>query len=418
MQIFKQTLPLVSFALLCAVALTTSAFASDPEQLFGSRQSNFHPSLQVSEAYTDNYRQVERNEESEWTTTISPQILLSLPGIDRNFSLTSLNVSPGGAAKSHFMGDAEAGFQGVALYRADLEYNKDNSEDDGEYHSAQGLLQYAFPFGLTLEVSDVYTKNYDDFSEAGEERADYDDNRIAASSHYKVGEKLSLQLGYADYRINYDSSRKSFEERKDKNLSMLVFYQVMPKTQLFLEYQRIDVDYDQDIISDYTSDNYFVGLRFDATARIQGYVKVGYGEVDPDQSVVDSSDETLFEGRLNYQFGGRSNLALTGRRQVEVTVDEFNQDVLATEGFVTFSHQLTHKLQLVLDAGLREEEYRYDGSRSDRTDDITTAGVALNYDLRDWLDLALMYDFVDRDSDVVGNDYQSNTVTATIGFNF
>ena len=27
-------------------------------------------------------------------------------------------------------------------------------------------------------------------------------------------------------------------------------------------------------------------------------------------------------------------------------------------------------------------------------------------------------DFVDRDSDVVGNDYQSNTVTATIAFNF
>ena len=184
MKIFKQTFPLVSFALLYAVAFSTSAFAYDPEQLFGSRQSNIHPSLEVSEAYTDNYRQVERNEESEWTTTISPQLLLALPGIDRNFSLTSLNVSPGGAAKSHFMGDAEAGFQGVFLYRADLEYNKDNSEDDGEYHTAQGLLQYAFPFGLTLEVSDVYTKNYDDFSEAGDERADYDDNRIAASAHY------------------------------------------------------------------------------------------------------------------------------------------------------------------------------------------------------------------------------------------
>jgi hypothetical protein len=199
---------------------------------------------------------------------------------------------------------------------------------------------------------------------------------------------------------------------------MLVFYQIMPKTQFFLEYQRIDVDYDQDIISGYTFDNYFAGLRFDATARIRGYVKVGYGEVDPDQSGIDSSDETLFEGRLSYHFGGRSNLALTGRRQVEATVDEFHQDILATEGFVTFSHKLMHKLQLVLDAGLREEEYRVDGSRTDRTDDITVAGVALNYDLRDWLDLALAYDFVDRDSDVVGNDYQSNTVMATIAFNF
>ena len=134
--------------------------------------------------------------------------------------------------------------------------------------------------------------------------------------------------------------------------------------------------------------------------------------------MIDSSDETLFEGRLDYPFGGSSNLALTGRRQVEVTVDEFYQDVLATEGFVTFSHKLTHKLQLVLDAGLREEEYRVDGSRSDRTDDITAASVALNYDLRDWLDTSLTYDFVDRDSDVVNNDYQSNTVMATIAFNF
>ena len=85
---------------------------------------------------------------------------------------------------------------------------------------------------------------------------------------------------------------------------------------------------------------------------------------------------------------------------------------------MTFSHKLTHKLQLVLDAGLRKEEYRVDGSGSDRTDDITAAGVALNYDLRDWLKPSLSYDFVDRDSDVVGNDYQSNTVMATLAFNF
>lgn len=418
MDSFPKTFVLIALALCGALALAAPALAVDADQLFGHGRSNVHPSLTVKEIYTDNYRQTETDEESEWTTVISPQLLVALPGIDKHFELTSLNYAPGGAAQTHFMGDAGTGFQGVALYRADIEYNQEFSENDGTYHSAQGLLQYAFPFGLTLEVSDIYNKNYDDYSEAGEERSDYDDNRVAVGAHYTTGNKLSFQLGYADYRIDYSSRGKAFQERKDQSWNAAVYYQVLPKTRLFLEYERIDVDYDQDIVSDFTEDHYFVGVHFDPTARISGYLKVGYGEVDPDQDGYEDSDEMLFEGSLSYQVGAKSSVTLTGRRQVQATVDEFHQDVLSTQVYVSFSHKLTHKLQMTVDAGMIDEDYRYDGTRSDRNDDVITAGVSLEYALRDWLTMRAGYDYEDRDSDVVGNDYTSNMVTASVAFAF
>lgn len=413
MQIFNRIVLCAALVLLSVVA-PDGSLAADADQLFGSRISNVHPSLTLNEEYTDNYREVDSGEESEWTTTISPQLLLALPGIEGNFFIENLNTVPGGAAASYFMGDAETGYQGVLLYRADIEYHANDPDDDVTNHAAQGLLQYAFPFGLTLQASNAYTVNYDDFSVAGNERAEYDGNRFAANAHYKVGEKLSMQAGYAHYSLKYDDTDKSFQERSDDSLTMSVFYQVLPKTQFFVEYERIDVDYDEHIVPDYSSDNYFAGLRFDATAKLQGYVKAGYGVVDTDVAGEDDYDDFVFEGSLNYRFFSGSNLTLSGRREVNTTVDQDHENVLATEGNLAFSHYLTHKLLMIADAGYRREDYRVDESNDDRKDDIVSAGVSLDYALRDWLNLELNYYFLDRDSDVDNRDYQSNTVVAGV----
>jgi len=411
----KQSLMIFILILLGTTALVQTAFAEDAERLFGSGGGYIHPSLTIGADYTDNYTQVASHEESEWTTTISPQLFVSVPSSDQTFGLTSLNAAPGGAGSTNFMGDAPNGYQAMFLYRADIERHADFSEDDTVSHNAQGLLQYAFAGGLTLAASDVYLKSYDSYAEVGIERSEYASNLASVSAHYQLSPKTAVQVGYANYLIDYDSSRQRALERTDETVSASLYYRILPKTQLFLQYEEIDVDYDLNQISDSRAHNYFVGLKFDATAKVNGHVKVGYGDVDTDDG---HYEDLLVEAGLNYRFDGKSNITLTASRKVETTADEFHENVLSHGVDIAYRLMFTPKVGMVMDVGLKNEEYRVNDSTEDRSDDIVAAGLAFNYTPRKWLNLGLRYVFTDRNSDVAVYEYQSNQVMGSVAFKF
>ncbi len=395
-----------------------STVADDSDRLFGFGRGYLHPSLGVDLAYTDNYKQVDTGEVSEWTTTISPQILFAVPSVDKTF--TTLNVAPGGSGWTQFMGDAANGFQSLLLYQADIERNRDHDEDDVTRHFGLGMLQYAFDSGLTLEISDVYSRDYDDFSETRiGKRAEYDSNLTSLAAYYRISQKLSLQVDYDYFFIRYKDAIKEFEDRNDQTLSLTAYYRVMPKTRIFLQYQTIEVDYDKGTISDYRAYNIFAGVRFDATAKIRGHLKVGYGEVDPDTVAPIASDrdryeDTLFEVALNYDVTERTNVALTGVRQVQTTVDRFHQNVLSQELNLALRHKFRPKWSALLGGGLRQEDYRVDNSNTSHTDDIFTFDAELRFKPRRWLDLVARYAYTDRDSEIDVKDFQSNQLFLTL----
>lgn len=134
-------------------------------EIFGAEQGYIHPSLKVAAEYTDNYYSEESNEESEWTTTISPAVWLSLPASGNQFvPIVTSTDAPGGQGISRFQQEGLMGFQGALIYRADIELNKEHSEDNAVNHLGQGTLQYNFASGLTIELSDIYQLDYDDFA--------------------------------------------------------------------------------------------------------------------------------------------------------------------------------------------------------------------------------------------------------------
>ncbi len=420
MSFFMRSLTAAAMTLLCTAALAGAAESTDPGQIFGIGQGYVHPSLAVTGKYSDNYDQDASNEKGDWTTTISPGIWLALPATERKVvSIVTSNDAPGGQGVSRFQGEDFTGLQGSLLYRADIESNDKNKDDDSTKHKGQGVLQYSFAGGLTLEVSDVYTKDYDDQAKTGStKKEEFTSNLANAIVYYKVGPKLKLRAGYSNYTLDYQTSSNLFKERTDDQVSAYMLYRVLPKTELFLQYDYIDLDYDKDILGDTEENHVFAGVKFDSNARISGHLKAGYGRTSVDVARNDIYEDLIGDASLRYGFLERSSISLTGRQRVNVSTELPYQNILHRKVGLSFSQPLAHKLGVVLSTGYARDEYRVDSENTGRLDHTFTAGIKFNYDVQKWLRLSLGYDYTDRDSDIESDEYRENTVLSMISATF
>ncbi len=417
MSFYKKGLAAAAMVLMGSVSLAGAVETSD---LFGAATGYVHPSLEISEKYTDNFDQSANNEDGDWITTVSPGIWLALPATDRKrFSIVSSNDAPGGQGVSRFQGEDFYGFQGSAFYRADIENYAEHTDEESTKHTGQGVLQYSFAGGLTLEVSNVYVADYDNQAKTGsDEKEEFKSNLASAIVFYKVGEKLKLRAGYSNYTLDYDKSDSLFKERTDDQLSAYVLYKILPKTELFLQYDYIDLDYDRDVLGDSVENHLFAGVKFDSNARISGHLKLGYGRTSVDVADNNTYEDLIGDASLSYGFLERSSITLTGRQRVNVSTERDFQNILHRRIGLSFNHPLTQKLAVVLRTGYGRDEYREDSERTGRIDHTASAGIKFNYDMQQWLRLSLGYDYTDRDSDIATNEYRENAVMAMISVSF
>ena len=182
------------------------------------------------------------------------------------------------------------------------------------------MLQYAFPGGLTLEASDVYIQSAEEYEDtfAGE-LEEFDSNLVSLIAYYEYSPKLNMRVGYSNFTLDYTSGRRNnFKERTDDQISTYVFYRILPKTRLFLQYDYVEQDYDYAIQPDREEQRIFIGLRFDSNARVTGYLKLGYSEIDVDTSS-DTYDDFSAAASLGYALSAISKVTVSGTQYVQVT---------------------------------------------------------------------------------------------------
>ena len=115
----------------------------------------------------------------------------------------------------------------------------------------------------------------------------------------------------------------------DSTYSGYIFYQATPKTALFVQYEYIDIDYDNNINSDNDQSNYFLGLEMKATAKIRARLKAGYGQKDYDD-IDDERDEFLAEAQIDYAITPKTSIYLQGLRRILASDDIDATDILST----------------------------------------------------------------------------------------
>lgn len=395
------------------------------QQVFGRRAGYIHPFISVSESYTDNLYNTHDDEETDYITTISPGLWLALPGARQPLlQLATSSNAPGGLDLSRFETETERQFQAYGLYRAGIKELKNNPDDNMVTHRGEGMLQYNFRGGLSLEVLDVYESDHDAY-DTGLERTQIDkfrSNLVNALLTYQISPKFKLRGDYSNFNLKYEADRNAFRERSDNAFALYAFYKILPKTSVFIQYEFVDINYDQDSLSDSKEHHYFTGLDWNVTAKSRGRVKVGYGVKDFARSGADNRNDLILEAQLDHRFTRKTSMYIKAARKTEETDLVDTQGVLSDNFQVGYTQNLSAKLAASIKATYIHDSYDEDltiGAQTEkRSDDYYSGDLALGYSPKEWLNLGIGYVYADRDSNFTTFDYESHTVYGNVTFAF
>jgi polysaccharide biosynthesis protein VpsM len=385
-------------------------------EVFGIRTGYLHPFLSVGEFFTDNLFNTPDDRRSEFVTVISPGIWVAVPGSRQPLiDIDTQNTAPGGLEVTRFRTEGDRRFQGYGLYRADIRKHRNFPEEETTNHRAEGLLQANLRGGLTLELLNIFEKNYESYGTGltQEELNTFESNLMRFSAAYLVSPKLLLEADYGLFTIDFDSPRNRFRERDDNTASAALFYRFLPKTSAVLLYRFADIDYALSDLPSSREHQFLGGFQWNPNERSRARLLMGQGEKkfrdDPD-----SRSDFIGEAQFNLTFRPRTTFNLRAVRRTHETDIQGTRDVLSHRVRFEVVQRLRERVSAGVELSYVRDQYRdglfFGGQVQDRKDDYYGAGLNVGFAFRRWLNLSLGYSYVDRQSNDDAFDYRSNNV--------
>ena len=367
-----------------------------------------HPSVGLKETYSDNiYRSYDNKPtESDVITTLSPGIQFLLPMGSHSFQMG---------------------------YRADIDWFADNSETNYTKHLVGVAFNFAFPGGLTCTMSDYYSdsevprkwKEQPGLSGASDPYREkpFKANDLKMKAKYKFVDRWAAEVRYSNYDFEYDETYDGGGNYKRNLFGGSIYYSLTAKTDILVDYNYSRVDYKISKENDNQNHMAYLGLSFDPTAKVRGYLKLGMAEKKYEETVVGrDNDFTTFSTLvdLGYNMSPYDILSLKVSRVIAEDEDT-NAPFTKTEASLGYRHILSmnEKISLNANVGYRKEKFEesmkdVDGLSKLRDDDKWYCGAGIKYALQDWINLSLQYTYTDNQSNFLRYDYKENRVFLSI----
>ncbi len=384
--------------------------------VFGVRSGYVHPFVSVGGFYTDNLFDSPDDRRSEFVTVLSPGLWVAVPGSRQPLlDIDTRNTAPGGLELTRFRSDPQRRFQGYGLYRADIRKHRNFPEEETTNHQLEGLLQGNLRGGLSLELLNVFTKNYESYGTGLDREAlnTFESNLLRVSAAYPVTPRIRLEVDYGLFSIDYDRTASRFRERDDQTASAWLFYRFLPKTSVAVLYRYVDIDYALPVLPGSREHQVFGGLQWVPSDRSRARVLLGRGEKSFDGDLGSKSD-FIAEARFELSVGPRTALNLRGTRQTNETDIPEVLDVLSHRVRLDLVQRLRERLSAGIELGYARERYRDalgpTGAFSGRRDNYYSAGVNLGFQFRRWANLSLGYSYLERQSNFGIFEYDSNNL--------
>lgn len=376
-------------SLLCAFLCLTGFLAiAAPARAMRLGAFEIHPFIDVSEEYTDNVFASNTNKEGDFATVITPGIQLIYPRAEKRYRLE-------------------------LLYQATIEHFYRFSSENAVTHKAIGKFHYRMPSGFDLNIGDEFTRGHDIRGiNVNEELDFYRDNLLSVSLGYSLSERFGIRADYRYYILRYDADRNSFRNRHDNTLAGYLFYKVMPKTSVFVEYEYTDVEFDESSDMNSKEHHFFAGITWDVTGKTKGTVKAGFEKKVFEDPSISGFQGYIMEVDIDHNFDSRNSLRVVGVRKTNET-NIAGADFFVTTGLLLeYYHRFTGKISGKAYVGYERDEYRGGFSRKD---DVWKAGASLSYQIRKWLRTEAGYSYTIRNSTIDDFDYTNNMYFLRIG---
>lgn len=217
--------------------------------------------------------------------------------------------------------------------------------------------------------------------------------------------KMQLELDYKVINTDYTNNQQDSRDRRDDTISTRLFYKVGAKTKAFVEAKQNNFNYLSSASTlDSTEMLYLAGVRWAATAKTQGEIKVGSFDKKFDSATETDGSGTSYEANVTWSPKTYSNVTLAlSRKPQESAVGQsfYTSDLMS----LNWNHEFNSKFAMIIDASRNEDDYA--GARRDTT---TNSALGVNYKFRRWLDFGLKLSNAKRTSNNSANEYTDNTV--------
>jgi hypothetical protein len=377
--------------------------------IFGRRGGRYHPFIMLEEVYTDNLFATHTSKKSDFITTIAPGIWLAFPANrEKLLSIDTTTTSPGGLKLSRIKPEATRRYQTYILYSPEFVLYSGHSSQDHVNHKAEGLVQYNFNSGLSLDLIDIF---HDKEEIAGNGIIDtlyrFQDNLLDFLTTYETRSgKLKLKFEYSNYDLDYKDAMVDYRDRNDNTFGISAFYKFWPKTSLFAEYDYAIIDFDSGTVNDSIENHYYGGVNWDITAKTRGRLKLGYMDKDFDSPAISDQEDFSVELQTQHNLTAKRGLQINGYRKFHESDLSTASSFLSTGIDISLMQRFTPKWSGTL--SFTYEQNRYNGI--DRDDDLYRLGPALRFKPRKWLIFDLGYFFTKNDSNMIFYDYEANQI--------
>jgi hypothetical protein len=393
------------------------------ESLFGLPGGGYvHPFLGLSTEYTDNLFNVNTNKTSNLLSTITPGIWLAVPQLkEAPTPIVTNNTSAGGLqmALPDYKGFER--FNTYLLGSTDFK-NYSHDSDLNDYGARlEGLFKYNLRGGLSFRVMNSFNRSQDRFDggdiNSTNELRQYYSNLALSDINWKFSEKLQTKLEYSNFLLNYNDDSVNFMDRKDNSGSIYGIYNYSVKTALYLQYQYVDVNYDNSTIRDNTQNFIYGGINWKSTEKTSLNFKAGTQSRDlKDNSVDQITDEDsdnrglALELDLQYQVREKTKVALLVHRKIDESDSYTAESTEILGGVFRYQQQFSERINGTCDFSYEHADYNQFINYDDRKDDLYGFRPAVQYAFRDWLMFELAYKFESRNSSEDIYNYDTNTI--------
>jgi len=353
-----------------------------------SQTPGFFPAILVKAQHEDNILRSESERESDSVLMVAPSLLyIGLMGKQ------SLNL----------------------LYRGDFGYFQHRDTEDFMDHSVDA--RFSLDLGPTLKINirgsiqDVHEARG---SSGARTEMDIEPDRArqnALGGELIYGRRTStaqILLAYLDNERLYTNNDQESRDRVFNNGMAVFFVNLGPKTSLFAEARQSHVDYLNNAAMDLDSveNSVMVGVRWEATAKTTGEIKLGYISKNLKDPALDDFAGRGLEVHLLWEPKTYSRLNFIVSRQTDETTQIGSSYFVGNRIFAQWEHEFSDRLGIEMSLDYETDEF----SRL-REDDLFFGKIGVGYQLLRWLNIKAQYRYSSRSSNMKGINYKVNIMS-------
>ena len=286
--------------------------------------------------------------------------------------------------------------------------------DDYLDHAVNLDISKEFTARLSSSLAALYNKSHDargatftGLAVAVPTPDKYHETGVSGTISYGLGAHVDLTGAYTNKRYDNNFVRTVFRDLDTMGGGISFSLPIMPKTSAVLEarYNRFNYQFFSATTNlDSTEQHYFAGLDWEATAKTEGRVRVGYQRKSFSDAALAGTSGFSWELGVLWSPLTYSTVDITAQSTTGET-DGLGSHTENTGGSVSWKHEWNEKFSHT--ASFSYNEITYVGATA-RKDKLTTAGIGLDYKLLRWLSLGGGYDYSTRSSNALNTNYNRN----------